>query len=134
MIPAEKPAPSNPAAICIVDGKAQERNKLERLLSRIGPRVRVFASAEELIDALPGLRPCLLVTAMDLPGVDGLGLMGLLRERGEAAPVILISDHSDIPTAVSAMRSGAIDFFERPVVERVLLKRAEAALKAGHQA
>ena len=67
--------------------------------------------------------------AISLPGMNGMELLRELRNRGIPAPTILISDDSDIPTAVDAIRAGAADFIERPFIDRVLLRRVQSALE-----
>ena len=72
----------------------------------------------------------MLIASTHLPGLSGIELLRKLRARGIQAPAILISDESDIPTAVDAIRSGAADFIERPYIDRILLRRTEAALES----
>ena len=63
------------------------------------------------------------MTEADLPGLGGLELLGLLRREGVDVPVIIMARRGDVETAVRAMRAGAVDVLEKPVVERVLLER-----------
>lgn len=116
------------AVLCIVDGDTEERDALVSVLVKLHCPVHSYASAEELLDALGGTSCDLLVSAVRLPGMSGIELLKRIRARGISAPTILLSDEGDIPTAVDAMRAGAVDFLEKPFVDRVLLRRAEDAL------
>ena len=124
---------SMPATIlCVVEGDENERDSLTSVLERLHLPVKSFASGEELLEALGHTRGRtslnLLVAGVRLPGMSGIELLKKIRARGVSAPTILVSDEGDIPTAVDAMRAGAVDFLEKPFVDRVLLRRAETAL------
>src|SRR5260221_9690338 len=66
-----------------------------------------------------------------MPGTDGLGLVRELARRNIALPVILISGHADVPMAVSAIKSGAEDFIEKPVDDTQLVAAINRALARG---
>ena len=124
---------SAPASVLyVVDGEAGERESLVSLLGRLGREIRECESAETFLDQIRDGRPFVLLAATHLPGVSGIELLRQLRSRGIEAPAILISDDSDIPTAVDAIRSGAADFIERPYIDRILLRRIEAALESSN--
>ncbi len=124
---------STPTTIlCVVEGDESERNSLTSVLERLHRPVRSYASGEELLEALSRTKDRtsldLLVAGVRLPGMSGIELLKKIRARGVSAPTILVSDEGDIPMAVDAMRAGAVDFLEKPFVDRVLLRRAETAL------
>ena len=116
------------AAIYVVDGMVDERDSLLSLLGKLGREVRGWESGEALLEALGASGPFILVASASLPGISGIELLKALRTRGVQAPTILISDQSDIPTAVDAIRAGAVDFIERPFIDRILLRRVQSAL------
>jgi len=60
--------------------------------------------------------------------MSGLDLLQELTARGHRIPAILLTEGSDVATAVGAMRAGAVDFIEKPVIDRILLRRVEDAL------
>jgi len=126
--PSGELAPSHAATLCVVDGDADERDSLTSVLARLRRPVRSFASGEELLDALGQTSLALLIAGVQLPGMSGIELLRKIRSRGITAPTILISDDGDVTMAVNAMRAGAVDFLERPLVDRVLLRKAESAL------
>ena len=117
------------SVICLVGEDAGERRELVGLLERLDREILCVDSGEALLARLPRDRAFVLIAATNLPGISGMDLLKDLRHRGVDCPTILISDESDIPTAVDAMRAGATDFIERPYIDRVLLRRVQAALE-----
>ncbi|MFN3416608.1 MAG: response regulator transcription factor [Caldimonas sp.] len=74
--------------------------------------------------------PSCLVLDVRMPGMSGLALFDRLIERGlvEALPVIFLTGHADVPTAVAAVKRGAFDFVEKPFSDNALVDRVEQAL------
>jgi len=93
--------------------------RLADLFTPMGADVRIFRSGQAMLAKLD-LQPLCVVTEMRLPDMTGVELISALRRRGVTAPVILLSAESDVATAVSAMRAGALDFIEKPHVDRLL--------------
>ncbi len=122
-------AEAQQATICIVDGDARDRATLSQLLSHLQYRVSAFESAEALLEALDETPMAVLVAGLELPGMSGLDLLHELRDRGRQAPTILLAGESDVATAVGAIRAGAVDFIQKPVIDRVLLRRVQDALE-----
>jgi two-component system response regulator FixJ len=105
---------SNQPTVFIVDGDRAARRTLVALVESMQLPVEAFASAEEYLDALDSPRAgCLLV---DLGGAKGEPLEWIERllEGEICPPVIFVSAHGDVPTAVRAMKAGAVDFLEKP--------------------
>ena len=117
-----------------MDADEDERRSLVALLERLGREINCCDSAEAFLERLDDPRPFVLLAANDLPGIDGVQLLRELRHRAILAPTILISDDSDIQTAVSAIRAGAADFIERPFIDRILLRRVQAAIETSEGA
>jgi len=122
-------AEAQQATICVVDGDARERASLSQLLSHLQHEVSAFDSAEALLDALGETPMGVLVASLELPGMSGLDLLRALRERGHQVPTILLAAESDVATAVGAIRAGAVDFIQKPVIDRILLRRVRDALE-----
>jgi len=122
-------AEAQQATICVVAGDIRERESLTQLLSHLQHPVSAFASAEALLDALGETQFGVLVADLELPGQDGVELLQALRARGCAAPTIMLAGDSNVATAVSAIRAGAIDFIQKPVIDRILLRRVRDALE-----
>src|SRR5207249_3836235 len=66
---------------------------------------------------------------MRMPGMSGLDLQDRLRDRGLDLPIIIITGHADIPMTVRAIKSGAVDFLEKPFNEQVLIDRVFQAIR-----
>jgi len=87
------------------------------------------ASGEELLKTItPDDRGCILIDVR-MPGMNGLQLQQALNERRIRLPVIFISGHADINTAVRAIQAGALDFIEKPFNDDVLLEKIHNALE-----
>ena len=107
-----------------------------RLLSQGHRSAEAFEAA---LDADPGVRPgdwptspsCLLLD-LRMNGMSGLALFERLSDRGltQAMPVIFLTGHGDVPTAVAAVKRGAFDFVEKPFSNNALVDRIEQALQA----
>ncbi len=117
----------------VVDDDAAIRLSLTMLLESAGYAARSHASAEE---ALAGIDPetagC-VVSDVRMPGMGGLELQGVLAERGVSAPVIVISGHADVPMAIRALKSGAVEFLEKPFDERDFLGAVDQALSRSRE-
>ena len=74
--------------------------------------------------------PCCLLLDVRMPGMSGLALFDRLIERGltDVMPVIFLTGHADVPTAVAAVKRGAFDFVEKPFSDNALVDRVEQAL------
>jgi FixJ family two-component response regulator len=122
-------AAAQQATICVVESDPREREALSQLLSHLQHAVSAFDSAEALLAAMDDLPIGMIVASLELPGMSGLELLQALRERGCRAPTIMLAGESDVATAVGAIRAGAMDFIQKPVIDRVLLRRVRDALE-----
>ncbi len=116
--------------IYIVDDDPAVRDGIAFLVSSVGYRHRLCASAQELMHTLDDSLPSCLVLDVRLPGLSGLELQRELAERKSAARIVFISGHGDIPKAVRAIQLGAVDFLEKPFDDQMLLDRIGDALAA----
>ena len=99
------------------------------LLRSAGLEVRSYNSCAAFLKRyVPGPRECIL-SDLRMPQIGGLQLQKLLLERGWDTPLIFITGHADVGTAVEAMRLGAFDYVEKPVHGPRLLERIEAAVE-----
>ncbi len=122
------PVSANLAKICVVDPDRAVRERLEALLTTASTEVAAFDSAEALLGVVDETGISLLVAEMTLPDMDGLTLLEELQRRGLSVPTIFLTTGTDVGSAVSAMRAGAIDFIEKPVVGPLLFARVKRAL------
>jgi len=114
------------ARILIVDDDASIRRSLAEALVEEGYRVEAAESAEAALALLDRGAPDVVLSDVRMPGMDGIELLKLLRERLPAADVILMTGHEDMPTVARAMGEGAYDFLVKPLriadVRRVLVQ------------
>jgi two-component system CheB/CheR fusion protein len=118
-----------PPVIFVVDDDNQVRETIRAVLEEDGRIVEDYSSCEAFLEAYhPGREACLLIDAY-LPGMSGLELLQRLGDAGHRLPAIMITGHSDVSTAVQAMKAGASDFIEKPVSHSELLAGIERALE-----
>lgn len=115
------PSISEQAVVHIVDDEPSVRDSLRWLLEGAGWTVHTFASAAEYLALADREAPHCLVLDYLMPEVTGLDLQRKLRDLRDDSPVVLISAHGDVPTAVRAMQNGAVTFLEKPVPHQLLL-------------
>jgi two-component system response regulator FixJ len=112
----------------VVDDDADVLRSLERLLLSAGFTPVLHKSAFAVMDAASGLTTGCLLLDIQMPGMDGLELQARLNDRGILLPVIVMTGQGDVPTAVRAMKAGAVDFIEKPFADERLLAAIESAL------
>jgi len=116
----------------VVDDEADIRDLVAGILADEGYSVRTAASSEEALAAFRARKPALLILDiwMSGGGMDGLELLDLVKELDADLPVIMISGHGNIETAVSSIKRGAYEFLEKPFKSDRLLLVVERALEA----
>jgi two-component system nitrogen regulation response regulator NtrX len=108
--------------ILVVDDEKNIRSSLEGILKDEGYRVRGVASGEDLLKHVAQAVPDLVVLDVWLPGMDGLQALEEVKRLHPELPVIMISGHSTVETAVKATKLGAYDFIEKPLsLEKTVL-------------
>ncbi|MBS1160857.1 MAG: DNA-binding response regulator [Proteobacteria bacterium] len=114
--------------VYVVDDDASIRESLSSLLRSAGMAVEVFASPFDFL-ALDKLSDySCVVLDVRMPGLDGLDLQDKIVALGWEIPIIFITGHGDVPQAVRAMKSGAIDFLNKPFDDTDLLNAITLAL------
>jgi two-component system response regulator FixJ len=112
----------------VVDDDEAIRRALTRLLRSAGLVPSVYGSAHAVLDAVSSLSTGCVLLDVQMPGMDGIELLDRLRELGVGLPVIVVTGYGDVPTAVRAMKAGAVDFIEKPIDDALLLATIEGAL------
>jgi UDP-3-O-[3-hydroxymyristoyl] N-acetylglucosamine deacetylase len=115
--------------ICIVDDQPFICSTVAGILKDEGYEAIVFQDAESFWQKLDTIEPSLVMLDIWLPGIDGLQLLKRLHSRFPALPIIMMSGHAGIDTAVAAIKAGAYDFMEKPLHLEVLLDKVKSALE-----
>jgi two-component system nitrogen regulation response regulator NtrX len=118
--------------ILIVDDEADIRDIVSGILSDEGHGTRTAKNSDEALAAVEARRPTLVFLDIWLQGskLDGLQILRIIKEQHPMLPVVMISGHGNIETAVSAIKLGAYDFIEKPFKADRLVLVAERALEA----
>jgi two-component system response regulator FixJ len=115
--------------IFFVDDEPKVREVVGETLEQLGLRVRCFANAADCLEQME-IQGCdLLITDMKMPGMNGLELLAEAKRMIPWLPVLIVTGYGDIPTAVTAMKAGAVDFIEKPLEMRTLLSKAQSLLE-----
>lgn len=115
--------------VYIVDDEEPVRKALSFLAKSDGLQAKSFSSAKEFLDSLDDLSPGCLLLDVCMPEMSGPEVQDTLRERKVELPVIVITGHADVATAVRAMKAGAVDFVEKPIEGDDLLQRIHTCLE-----
>jgi two-component system response regulator FixJ len=111
----------------VVDDDAGVRRSLERLLDAAGFHVVSYDSPAAFLEVASGLSAGCVLLDIRMPGVDGLEVQARLNRLRVQLPVLVMTGHGDVPSAVRAMKAGAIDVLEKPLGDETLLKAIETA-------
>lgn len=114
--------------VFIVDDDTELSCDLKRLLESVGLKVTTYSCAEDFLEAYPPGHPGCLLLDVYLPDMNGLELQQKLRDYGIELPVVIVTAHGDVSTAVTAMKNGALDFIEKPFNEQQLLDCVQNSL------
>jgi FixJ family two-component response regulator len=121
------------ALVCVVDPDPATRRSVAALLRALGAEVEGFATAREFLAHLSTAVPACVVAESRLPDMSGIALLQELRARGLRIPTILLSADADVSAAVIAMRAGALDFIEKPYIDRALATQVAPILDVDGQ-
>jgi FixJ family two-component response regulator len=114
--------------VYIVDDDPGVREALSSLLRASGKGVRIFRSGQEFLDCRREDSSACLILDLKMPGLGGLEVQRSISAK-TSIPVIFITGRGDIPSTVTAMKGGALDFLTKPVDEAALLASVERALQ-----
>jgi len=119
------------AVVFIVDDDPLIRDSLDQLVRSVGLTAETFSSARVFLDAELPDQPSCLVLDIRMPELSGLDLQDELIKKGNPIPIIFITGHGTVPMSVRAMKSGALDFIEKPFEDQELLDAINRAIKQG---
>jgi FixJ family two-component response regulator len=119
--------------IYVLDDDHRVREALSSLLSSLGLRVEVFATAAEYLQFKKPDAPGCLILDLELPGMNGLELQQEIA-GDYSPPIIFVTGHGDVPSSVRAMKAGAIEFLLKPFDNQELLRSIDAAILQDREA
>ena len=114
----------------IVDDEETVRNSEKFIFRIIGLESETYGSAEEFIDRVDETRPGCIVADLRMKDINGLEMMTILRSRGIKLPIVFLTGHGTVDSAVLALKNGAYDFLQKPVqperLQEIVLKIGRA--------
>jgi FixJ family two-component response regulator len=119
--------------VYVVDDDPAVRDALGTILTMEGFGVTGFADGMSFVSAAQGHMPDCIILDVAMPGHSGLDLLKILKATACPAPVFAMSGQASIPMAVDAIRSGALDFFEKPFDADMLVRRVRTAIAKREQ-
>jgi FixJ family two-component response regulator len=114
--------------VFVVDDDPSVLRSLGRMFQVRGYTVECFDHPRRMLEQRPSREPGCVVMDLRMPGLNGLELQQELQRVGWTQPIVFISAHGDVPTAVRAMKAGAVDFLPKPVTTEEILAAVEQAL------
>lgn len=124
----------NERVVHVVDDDAAVRRSLKRLLDAAGFEPVLYDAPEAFLDAVRDSSDGCALLDVYMPGMDGMEVHSELKKRGSRLPVIVMTGQSDVPTAVRAMKAGAVEFIEKPFKDGTLLDAISLAMARGRGA
>lgn len=119
----------NDPTIFIIDDEHEMRNSLCWLMESVQLNAEVFDSAPGFLEKYDADRTGCILLDVRMPDMSGLELLDALNARKNRLPVIMITGHGDIPMAIRAMKSGAMDFILKPFNDQQLIEQIQKAIK-----
>ncbi len=113
--------------VYVVDDDQDVRSSIGFMLGTADVDTRTFADGPALLEALTDAAPGCILLDVRMPGMDGFQVMAELEARGIDWPIIVMTGHGEVAVAVRAMKTGAIDFIEKPFGEELVLASLERA-------
>lgn len=108
--------------VYIIDDDPGLNASLAALFRSVSLHAELFQHPEPFLDLSKIARPACIILDVRLPGINGLDVLDQIRQRGCSVPVVMISGHADVSTAVRAIHKGANNFLEKPTNDTVLLQ------------
>lgn len=115
--------------VYVVDDDESIRFAMQSLMESNGIGVKTFATAETFLESFRPENTGCLILDIHMPGISGLDLQEILRQKEVSIPIIFFTAQGSIPMAVHAVKKGAVDFIEKPFECKDLLERVQEALR-----
>lgn len=125
-VTSSEPFRSNPCVLTVDDDEAA-LGYLSDLLSLSGFEPITAQSGEKALEYFTKIKPDIVLTDIQMPGMDGMNLLKTIRELDDATPVIMITGHGEMDNAIKALRLGAYDFLLKPINTEILISTLQKA-------
>ncbi|MFA7603880.1 MAG: response regulator [Novosphingobium sp.] len=109
----------------IVDDEEAIRRSVGFMLKTAGYQVETWSSGQDFLKEVKHVAHGCVLLDVRMPEIDGLAVQGQLTERGVTMPVVIMTGHGDVSTAIRAMKAGAVDFLEKPFEKAALIGAIE---------
>src|SRR3954466_9872744 len=120
----------NGTEIFVVDDDETMRDTLSAVFAPEGCRVTCFAEGQSFLVAARARIPARILLDVNMPGRSGLDMLRELDAPHYPAPILIVSGQGDVPTAVNAIKGGALDFIEKPIEPAAVIARVREAILA----
>jgi RNA polymerase sigma factor (sigma-70 family) len=120
--------------VFVVDDDDRVRDAVGLLLESVKLPYVGFSSATDFLRAFDPDVPGCLILDLRMPGMSGIELQSRLRAMGSRIPIVFVTAHGDVPTAVEAVKAGAVDFIQKPFQDQKLLDMINEALEVDARA
>jgi FixJ family two-component response regulator len=114
--------------VFVVDDDDAVRSSLRLLLESEGHSVAEFRDAEDFLSHYDDSASGCVIADLQMPGRSGLELQQALRERRSCLPIIMLTGHADVSSAVQSLKNGAVDFLQKPYTPEMLLSQVGNAM------
>jgi len=119
--------------VCVVDDDRDLNTMIEWALGKEGFTVQSYNRPEAFLEALDeGACGCVLLD-LKMPGLSGLDVQQIMKEKDIDVPILFLSGYADVPSVKSAFKKGAVDFLEKPIDVRILVETVMNALEISRQ-
>lgn len=125
---------NNKKIIAIVDDDLSIRESLEDYFSQLGYIVKTYDNGKHMLNELNEYYINIIICDLKMPNMDGISIIKSLQSKITSPPVIMLTAHGDIPTAVKAIKNGAYDFISKPFDPKKLEQMVEKALNTHQKA
>ena len=115
--------------IYFLDDEPKVREVVRETLEKSAIKVSCFANPSKCLAKLQSKKCDLLITDLRMPGMDGVQLLIKVKRLAPWVPVLVITGYGDIPTAVKAIKAGAVDFIEKPLVKDSFVRKVKLILR-----
>ena len=115
--------------VFVADDEPKVLEALGETLGSLGVEVTTFVSPRKCLDHLRRQRCDLLIADLKMPEMDGIELLGNVKRCAPWVPVLMITGYGDVPSAVRAIKAGAVDFIEKPLDKKSLLRTVKSVLQ-----